>query len=295
MNIIYAEERATAAEVRAKMDDPPSYSAVRALLRVLEEKGHLKHEYDGPRYMYSPTVSRKEASKSALAKPGVNLLRRLAGPGRRGSVGHGIRQTQPGGAGTVSRTDRGCAEAGAMTDMVLGMRDWLLNAPPITLTLLKISLVLATGLVVATFVSKRSPRCGLHHNELVTAGCSRDSGARNGAAGAGRDRERNDAAHPDARTTSGDWKRSGRCIRRSAGRTETPIVCAGPRGRPSERASRTDIGCNSDRLEKAEPYANGVWDMAPRSSAVCYALARRRNAHSADHPEWPRSNHWKVG
>ena len=67
MNIIYAEERATAAEVREKMEDPPSYSAVRALLRVLEDKGHLKHEYDGPRYIYSPTVSRKEASKSALA------------------------------------------------------------------------------------------------------------------------------------------------------------------------------------------------------------------------------------
>lgn len=67
MDIIYSAGSATAAEVRDLLPDPPSYSAVRALLRVLEEKGHLKHEYDGPRYVYSPTVSRTEASKSALS------------------------------------------------------------------------------------------------------------------------------------------------------------------------------------------------------------------------------------
>ncbi|MBY0396096.1 MAG: BlaI/MecI/CopY family transcriptional regulator [Thermoleophilia bacterium] len=68
MDVVYRAGRATAAEVREGMPDPPSYSAVRALLRVLEEKGHLKHESDGPRYVYSPTVSRDKARRSALRR-----------------------------------------------------------------------------------------------------------------------------------------------------------------------------------------------------------------------------------
>jgi predicted transcriptional regulator len=66
MDIIYRRGRATAAEVLADLPDPPSYSAVRALLRVLEEKGHLRHEEDGPRYLFVPTVGRDRASRSAL-------------------------------------------------------------------------------------------------------------------------------------------------------------------------------------------------------------------------------------
>ena len=66
MEIIYRRSRATAAEVRADLASPPSYSAVRATLRILEEKGHLRHEYDGPRYVFLPTVARAKASKSAL-------------------------------------------------------------------------------------------------------------------------------------------------------------------------------------------------------------------------------------
>lgn len=66
MDIIYRRGRATAAEVLADMPDPPSYSAVRALLRVLEEKGHLRHEQDGPRYLFLPTVGRDRARRSAL-------------------------------------------------------------------------------------------------------------------------------------------------------------------------------------------------------------------------------------
>ncbi len=53
------------------MPDPPSYSAVRALLRILEEKGHLKHEQDGPRYVFVPTVPRDRARRSAMR----NLVR----------------------------------------------------------------------------------------------------------------------------------------------------------------------------------------------------------------------------
>ena len=58
--------RATAAEVLDQLADPPSYSAVRALLRVLEEKGHLRHEEEGPRYVFAPTVPRARARQSAL-------------------------------------------------------------------------------------------------------------------------------------------------------------------------------------------------------------------------------------
>ena len=66
MNIVYQHGRATAAEVREEMPDPPSNSAVRAMLRILEEKGHLHHEQDGPRYVFLPTVPREEARGRAL-------------------------------------------------------------------------------------------------------------------------------------------------------------------------------------------------------------------------------------
>src|SRR5687767_2430458 len=66
VDILYAQGRATAAEVQAALPDPPSYSGVRAMLRILEEKGHVRHEQDGPRYVYVPTVGRDSAKRSAL-------------------------------------------------------------------------------------------------------------------------------------------------------------------------------------------------------------------------------------
>jgi predicted transcriptional regulator len=66
MDIIYQQGQATAAEVMERLPDPPSYSAVRALLRVLEDKGHLRHEEQGPRYVYLPTLPRDKARSSAL-------------------------------------------------------------------------------------------------------------------------------------------------------------------------------------------------------------------------------------
>lgn len=66
MNIIFARGRATAGEVMEAMDDPPSYSAVRATLRVLEQKGHLRHQHDGTRYVYIPTTNREKVRLSAL-------------------------------------------------------------------------------------------------------------------------------------------------------------------------------------------------------------------------------------
>lgn len=66
LDILYARERATAAEILESLPDPPSYSTTRALLRVLEQKGHVRHEEDGPRYVFFPRVSRERASVTAL-------------------------------------------------------------------------------------------------------------------------------------------------------------------------------------------------------------------------------------
>ena len=65
LEILYRRGRSTAAEVLAEMPDPPGYSAVRAMLRTLEEKGHVKHEEQGPRYVYTPTVPADDAKRSA--------------------------------------------------------------------------------------------------------------------------------------------------------------------------------------------------------------------------------------
>ena len=66
LDILYERGRATAAEIQTALPDPPSYSAIRALLRVLEEKGHIRHEEDGPRYVFSPRIPRDRARRSAL-------------------------------------------------------------------------------------------------------------------------------------------------------------------------------------------------------------------------------------
>jgi BlaI family penicillinase repressor len=66
MDVLYRHGRATAAEVQSELPEPPSYSAVRAMLRILETKGHARHEQDGPRYVYVPTVGRDKAKRSAL-------------------------------------------------------------------------------------------------------------------------------------------------------------------------------------------------------------------------------------
>jgi BlaI family transcriptional regulator, penicillinase repressor len=66
LDILYQRGRATAADVQVALPEPPSYSAVRALLRILEDKGHVRHEQDGPRYVYVPTLGRENAKRSAL-------------------------------------------------------------------------------------------------------------------------------------------------------------------------------------------------------------------------------------
>ena len=66
MDVLFQRGRATAAEVLEALPDAPSYSAVRALLRILEEKGHARHEVDGPRYVYLPRLDRDKARQSAM-------------------------------------------------------------------------------------------------------------------------------------------------------------------------------------------------------------------------------------
>lgn len=66
MDAVYRLGSASAAEVLEQLPDPPSYSAVRAMLRILEEKGYLRHEEDGPRYVYLPVIPRETASRSAM-------------------------------------------------------------------------------------------------------------------------------------------------------------------------------------------------------------------------------------
>jgi len=68
MDVLHARRCATVADVLSSLPDPPGYSAVRALLRILEEKGHVRHRREGARYVYLPRVSAEIASRSALKR-----------------------------------------------------------------------------------------------------------------------------------------------------------------------------------------------------------------------------------
>ena len=66
MNIVFGRGKATAAEILEDLPDPPSYSSVRGMLRLLESKGYLRHEWDGPRYVYLPTADPERVRRSAV-------------------------------------------------------------------------------------------------------------------------------------------------------------------------------------------------------------------------------------
>src|SRR5688572_3448668 len=66
MNVVFQRGRATAAEILEALPDPPSYSAVRGMLRLLEGKGFLRHEWEGPRYVYVPTADPEHVRDSAV-------------------------------------------------------------------------------------------------------------------------------------------------------------------------------------------------------------------------------------
>jgi predicted transcriptional regulator len=82
LDVLHRLGRASAADVRAALADPPSDSAVRTHLRILEEKGHARHEQDGPRYVYLLTVARDAAGRNALR----HLMRTFFD----GSPGHAV-------------------------------------------------------------------------------------------------------------------------------------------------------------------------------------------------------------
>jgi BlaI family transcriptional regulator, penicillinase repressor len=103
MDILHRLGRATAAEVLEQMAEPPSYSAVRALLRLLEERGHVTHAQDGPRYVYAPTEARESASRSALA----HLVRTFFG----GSVEQAVVALVESSGSNLSDDERGRLEA----------------------------------------------------------------------------------------------------------------------------------------------------------------------------------------
>jgi predicted transcriptional regulator len=75
MEVVYRRGRATAADVHAELPDPPGYSSVRKQLEILERKGYLRHEKDGRRYVFSPTIVREEASSAALRRVVRNFFR----------------------------------------------------------------------------------------------------------------------------------------------------------------------------------------------------------------------------
>ncbi len=97
LDVLLRAGRATASEVQQQLPDSPGYSAVRALLRILEEKGHVRHETDGPRYVYSPAVSRAKASRSAVAH--------LVSTYFEGSVEQAVAGLLDGSAGRLSREE----------------------------------------------------------------------------------------------------------------------------------------------------------------------------------------------
>ena len=77
MDIVYRLGRATALEIRAQMAQPPTDAAVRTTLRILVRKGRLKQEYDGPRFVYFPTLAREAARRSAFRPSSCSLLRQI--------------------------------------------------------------------------------------------------------------------------------------------------------------------------------------------------------------------------
>ena len=82
MDVVYSLGRATVGDVMGRLPDPPTYSAVRAMMRYLERKGHLRHTRDGVRYVYEPTLPHAEAQRSAIQ----HLLRTFFRGSRAGAV-----------------------------------------------------------------------------------------------------------------------------------------------------------------------------------------------------------------
>ena len=150
MDIVYRRGQATAADVIEDMPDPPSYSAVRSVLRILQEKGHLRHEQQGRRYVFR----RRRGGPGAALGPragGPHLLRRLHLRRRRRPARHALVADQRERAGPVGRTDRAGAKGRPVamdplqTVTVLTDPTWLADAAVRSAALLAGAGLLATG------------------------------------------------------------------------------------------------------------------------------------------------------
>jgi predicted transcriptional regulator len=112
MEILYRGGKASVSEVMEGMDDAPGYSAVRAMMRVLEDKGHVKHRAEGLKYVYVPVVTREKAKRSAVKTPAGHVLQRGAGPGSRRAAGRLFQSPHEGGIGSHGGNDREGQERG---------------------------------------------------------------------------------------------------------------------------------------------------------------------------------------
>ena len=115
MDILYRSGKASTAGVLEAMPDPPSYSAVRAMLRVLEEKGHVRHQAEGLKYVYVPTVARDKAKRSAVKHLLEHVLHGCAGASSGGLAGCLRDPAHAGGAGPHVGHDRK-GQAGGQVD-----------------------------------------------------------------------------------------------------------------------------------------------------------------------------------
>ena len=115
MEVLYRDGQATAGEVLAALPDPPSYSAVRALLRILENKGHVRHVADGTRYVYQPTLHPRSGRPPGARERDRDLLRRLDRKGGRGASRHLEDRALGGAARPALATHRSGPHGGTLT------------------------------------------------------------------------------------------------------------------------------------------------------------------------------------
>jgi hypothetical protein len=134
MDIAHRRGRVTIREVLEELPDPPSYSAVRALVGVLEEKGHLRHLEDGPRYVYTPTQSRERVRVGAGA-PGRHVLRRLEGGDGGGAARPRRARADGRRARRARREDRAGAQGGPLRCSLLAL--WATGALLLLVRLLR--------------------------------------------------------------------------------------------------------------------------------------------------------------
>ena len=224
MDILYRRGRATAGEVMDELPGDPSYSTVRTQLRVLEEKGHVRHEEQGLRYVYVPAVPAARRAEVGAAAPGGHLLRRLRREDRRGAARRRERAAVGRGAGPHCRAD--CESEKGRIAMSLLLESTL-----------KVSLI-----VLFALACDRA-RCASGRRRCGTGCCRPRSPVRRSRRCSSRSRHHGPCSStlPIGPSTPGAGRR-GRRSQRST-----------PDGRPTPRATRSGRGSElqPDRLRIA--------------------------------------------